>query len=116
MNWEELSTGFSWEQLCNFEWGQLSLSKYELLTKSEYGSIDLPSNIQTQLRSLCPEIISQYPNRKTLPEFLGTTTVRDFIILLWTAAQLYNFAEQQGIIEKFTYLCQLINDFLLSKM
>lgn len=110
MKWNELSN-FTWDELSHFTWGDLSLDKYELIAKSENGSITLPDDIQAKLRELCTELSEKVPEKKSFFSGISLKTVGDaskiFLNLVQTAKalddinitlrikQIYDFIQSQ---------------------
>lgn len=76
MKWNELQN-LTWNDAHNFTWGDLSLDKYELIAKSENGSIQLPADIQLKLRSLCTELSDKVPERKSFLSNISLKSVHD---------------------------------------
>lgn len=114
MLWNDVNNNFTWEQLGAFQWGELSLNKYQLLLQSKNASIQLPEDVKKQLHLICNDLLEYFPEKKTFLQALGINTVFDFVCFLNNVANLYNFVNEHALIEKFMAICQSINLYLQS--
>lgn len=111
MNWNE-SINFTWTDLSSFTWGDVSLDKYELIAKAENGSIELPTDIQSKLRTLCTELSERIPERKSLFSGISLKTVGDASKIFLNLVQAAKILDDINI----TMRIKKIYDFIQSQL
>ncbi len=111
MNWNEASI-FTWSDSSSFTWDVLTLDKYEFIAKAENGSIQLPTDVQEKLRSLCTELAEKVPEKKTSFSRISVKTVGDAAKVLLTLVQIAKGLDDINIAMRI----KQIYDFIQSQL
>lgn len=111
MTWEELNN-FTFSELSTLTFGDLQLDKYELLAKTENGSIQLPVDVQSKLRELCTELAEKAPEKKSLFSGISLKTVGDASKIFLTIVQIAKGLDDIDILRRI----KQIYDFIQSQL
>lgn len=112
MNWDDAKLLFTWDEIKSFQWGELKLNNYELLSKSQYGTIALPIDIQEKLSYLCPELCERFPGKKSLFESITLDRVDKVITIAMKVAQICNYVADSDIPKLFVECFNVVEDYL----
>lgn len=111
MNWNEALI-FTWSDSSSFTWDVLTLDKYEFIAKAENGSIQLPTDVQEKLRSLCTELAEKVPEKKTFFSGISVKTVGDVAKVFLTLVQIAKGLDDINIGLRVKQICDIIQSLL----
>lgn len=103
---------FTYDELQNFTYDDLTLDKYELIAKAENASIQLPTDVQEKLRSLCTELAEKVPEKKTFFSGISVKTVGDVAKLFLTLVQIAKGLDDINIGLRVKQICDIIQSLL----
>lgn len=111
MRYSELNK-FTYKELSNFSFGDLSLDKYELMAKAENGSLELPRDIKDKLRSLCEELDRRCPDQSINWASMRLETVAQVASILKNLISIVTSLKDLGLGIALKDILNRIVDFL----
>lgn len=112
MNWDDAGSLFTWDEMKSFQWGELKLNNYELLSKSQYGTIALPKDIQEKLSFLCPELCKRFPDRKSIFQSITLDRVDKVITIALKAAQFHKYSADSDLPKLLAECFNVVENYL----